>query len=145
MVSMRRKRTCWFMSVLLCATLCKHEIAAQQLVQSTAALSGGPRYVFNGASVGTMAIFAGGFNGGSASTVIDIFDGSSGQWLQNAFLSQARMELAIAVLGTKAIMAVNMLFCARLIIPVNRAVIRLTTSIRTVRQWSIFLMFRRCK
>ncbi len=69
---------------------------------STARLSAA-RYDLAAASVGTKALFAGGFTGGY-SRVVDIYDASSNTW-SNATLSQARSNLVAASLGSKVFFA----------------------------------------
>ena len=62
------------------------------------------RSFFPAASVGTKAIFAGGWDGSSVSAVVDIFDSLTNIWASTT-LSQARYDFAATTLGTKAMFA----------------------------------------
>ena len=70
---------------------------------STATLSQA-RYSMAAATVGTKAVFAGGFDGFYPSAAVDIYDASTGHW-STTTLSQARDNLAMATVGTQAIFA----------------------------------------
>lgn len=68
-----------------------------------------PRSLLAATTVGTKAIFAGGFGGTGVgmSAVVDIYDDSTGTW-STAVLSEARSMLAATTVGTKALIAGGM-------------------------------------
>ena len=55
-------------------------------------------------SVGTKALFAGGFIGASYSNVVDVYDANSASWSTTS-LSEARFGIPAAAVGTKAVFA----------------------------------------
>jgi hypothetical protein len=70
---------------------------------STASLSQA-RHGLAATSVGSLALFAGGWGQGGASDAVDLYDASTGQW-RTAVLSQARGDLVAFTAGGYAIFA----------------------------------------
>ncbi len=89
-------------ALAVCATLWAPRPAASQLMQQATTLTV-PRFNLAATSVGTKAIFAGGFGAGAVDTV-DIYDTANSSW-STAALSQARFGLAATTVGSKAIFA----------------------------------------
>lgn len=70
-------------------------------------LAGGPRFAIVVITIGTKAIFAGGFNGSAASRAVDIYDSLTDSWTLGAPLLEGGAGLAAALNSTSGIFVIS--------------------------------------